>query len=175
MSFMVNHLIGFGVGKFQVLLGNATGTNIGNSSVGFSAGGLAAAFDGVTNQALVSCCRSNGGNPAWFGKYFSSQAKLWSGFRVYSPNNALISGNTSGHTGTWEFYVKQFGQATSETDGTLVATGTWVEPTSFTSQYEVSNLLINPTAGESAFVRLRFIGNSGNDVNVAEVQLFHDS
>ncbi len=165
-----------GVSTVQTLLDNATGTNIGNSTVGFSAGGLAAAFDGTTSQAIASCCRSNGGNPAWFGKYFSGAAKKWSGFKLYGPNNSALSGNLSGHTCTWKFYVKATGQSTSRTDGMLVASGTFVVSTSAGGNSAGLSFLtgITPTLGESCFVDLEFVGNSGDDVNLAEVQLFYE-
>lgn len=169
---MASQLIGFGdrIGV-QTLLDNATGTNVGSA---FTQGGLASVFDGSTNQALNSGGRLSP-QPAWAGKYFNGSPKLWSGFTLYSPNNGLICGNTGGHVGTWEFYVKTTGQSASDTDGTLIATGTWNEPSTFSSPYTVSAKTgFNPQLGESCFVRVRFISNTGDDVNLAEVQLFHD-
>lgn len=175
---MVNQLVGFGAGlsTVQTLLDNATGTNIGNSTVGFTGGGLAAAFDGTTSQTVTAGCRSNSGNPAWLGKYFSGAAKSWSGFKLYGPNNSVIAGNLSGHTCTWKFYVKATGQSTSRTDGTLVASGTFVSSTSSGGESAGLSFLtgISPTLGESCFVDLEFVGNSGDDVNLAEVQLLYE-
>lgn len=155
----------------QTLLDNATGTSIGSAFVG--GGGFVSVFDKNTNQALAAGGRHTP-QPAWAGKYFAGAPKIWSGFTVYSPNNNLISGNAGGRTGTWEFYVKTTGQSTSDTDGTMVGSGTWADPSSFTSQYTVQSLTVTPTFGESAFVRLRFIATPADDVNVAELQLYYE-
>lgn len=174
----VTHLAGFAVDRSaQNLLNNATGTNIGNTnspSPGFTAGGLAAAFDSNTAQNLAACCRSNQGNDAWFGKYFSGAPKIWSGFRIWSHTAGTINGSSTAYTGLWDIYVKTTGQSTSGTDGTLVTSGTWTEPGAFVSQYTVSDILVPPTLGESVFIRIRYSGSPVADINLAEVQFYYD-
>jgi hypothetical protein len=154
-----------------VLVDRTTGVNIGNCT---GSGGLAAAFDGVTNQAVASCARSNGLNPGWIGKYRAGAPKILGRMTIYAPNNQNINGaNGSGITGNINIYGKTVGQSTTSTDGTLLYSGTFVDGAN-----GVGGNIIDVTSGivqlacESILARIDFGTNTGFDVNLAEVVMY---
>jgi hypothetical protein len=141
-------------------------TNIGDLT---GAGGLAAAFDGVTNQALASSARKSSANPGWIGRYKSGAPKTVTRVKVYGPNNGRISGDLSSTTGTIKIYGKATGQATNSTDGVLLYSGTFNDGTSAVIDI---NSGITAQASESVFVRIDFGASTTFDVNVAEVEFY---
>lgn len=95
----VNHLTGFGVGggggaAAPQAVPQGVGAAIGNHTF---QGGLAAAFDGVASQGVLSCAQTN---PSING-YGNTLGKLWGtprticAFRVYGPSDSGFIGDGS--------------------------------------------------------------------------------
>ncbi len=115
-------LLGTYAGKVETLWDRTQGTNIGNWT---GNGGLAASFDGNTNQASGSCSARAGVSPCYVGKTISVAAPL-SKMVIYGSNNVGHSSAGSAETITWRLYGKN-GTPSNETDGTLLASGTFTD------------------------------------------------
>jgi hypothetical protein len=169
---MVNELIGFAaqprVLTAQVIPG-ATGTNIGDMTAG---GGLAAAFNGNTNQAETACANKAGvasGAYAYVGKDYGAgtekiiqQARTWpSNDWGYNGNEATVGTPTI----TLSMYAKNSAPANA-TDGTLLATTTRGDsqtgPDTLTSTDQV-------TAWRYVWIAITHNGTT-NAVDCAEVE-----
>lgn len=110
----INNLIGFGAkkkGLTETLVDRTTGTNIGNMT---AFGGLAGAFDGVTNQAHTGCAQAATAD-GYVGKTYSA-GKLISKAIVSGSNNLGYS-NTPGGSVTLTIMGKN-GTPASASDGT---------------------------------------------------------
>lgn len=137
------------------------GTNIGDMTSAI-AGGLAAAFDGVTNQGASACARKDSGTFAYVGKDYSSAPKRIGQALVYGSNEAGYVGG-SNPTVTLALYGKSGSPPSSSTDGTELGSLTFVELTNESSPRTVQSsdhdtawdyvwIRVSHTAASSAMV-----------------------
>ena len=124
--FMVNQLIGFGASAgeaVETLVDRTTGTNIGNMT---SSGGLAAAFDGNTNQTGASSA-STAGAPGYVGKTYGAGKRI-SKVIVYGSNNEGYAFTSNAST-TIVLRGKNGAAPASRTDGTSLGSITFTDTT----------------------------------------------
>lgn len=142
----------------EVLFPRTSGTNIGNMTSG---GGLAAAFDGNSNQSNVqSALRPNAGPTGGFvGKNMGTPAPV-SRVVAHSPNN--VPGFTQSGTASLTLYASNSNPGTA-TSGTVLATltaFTGVANTNYTltssdkaTPYQYVWVWVSPTnAGNDAYM-----------------------
>lgn len=119
------HLIGFGVGRSSAagrtlgsLISPSGLTKIGSMTLG---GGLAAAFDGTTNQAGPACA-DNAAN-GWVGETFASTKRIFQCI-TYGINNGGYDG--AGYSGsvTLTLYAKTGAAPSTYSDGTSLGSTT---------------------------------------------------
>ncbi len=106
------------------LISRLAGSNIGNAT---AFGGLAAGFDGVTNQVDSACAgKSNvAANTCWIGKTFAFPTAMDDALIHGSNNSGFASG--SNPSVTIQRYGKVGAAPANETDGVLVGTLTFTE------------------------------------------------
>lgn len=133
-------------------------------------GGLAAAFDGTTDQATAACATKASATEAYVGKTLASASRIY-GATVYgSNNNGYVSGANPDIT--IELYGQTGDAPISDTDGTLLGT-----LAAFTDSADESGnprtVLSEDTTTEYDYVwaRITHDGSAGT-MSVAEVQLF---
>lgn len=147
----------------SAVINRLAGTNIGNL-VNF--GGLAIAFDGVTNQIDSSCAGKNNAlnNSGYVGKTFAAPTALDT-VTVYGSNNSgFVSG--SNPSVTIDIYGKNGAVPGSETDGTIIATLTFTE-TANESAGRAFNIADKLTMYDHSWARLAQAANA--NIYVAEV------
>ena len=116
---------GASASKSFVLIDRTAGTNIGNMTV---SGGLAAAFDGTTDQADGSSARFNDVD-GWVGKTLAA-ARVFGKALVYGTNaSGFESGPNGVNNDTLEIYGKSGTAPSAYNDGTLLATLTFTHNT----------------------------------------------
>lgn len=115
----------FGKGTSELVISQGAGSTIGDMTAG---GGLAAAFNGTTNESYASACRKAATN-GYVGKAFTV-GKIISKATVQAANGSLAGGydDTGGaSTVSLTLYGKN-GTPSSGTDGTLLATASFSDP-----------------------------------------------
>jgi hypothetical protein len=173
-NYVVNSSVGYVAptssgGTPTIIAYNAAGsTNIGSMT---AAGGLAAAFDNVTSQAIAASARStaSGGGIDYIGKdYGSGNTHRIGRFRVFAPNNVNISANSVVPVSQVRLYAKNSAPASPQ-DGTLLYTAT----ASNTVGEVIDATLDSVTAYRYVWVTLSTTANAAvNDSAVAEVQFY---
>lgn len=140
----------------------ATGTAIGNMT---SAGGLPAAFDGVTSSTAGTSAQRSG-TSAYIGKTYSTPKKIF-GVDVHGANNNGYVSSIN-PTVTIEVYGKTGAAPANGTDGTLLATLSFADTA---DESAARNILSgNFSAWDHAWISLTHNGAS-NAINVAELIL----
>lgn len=104
------------------MIDRTSGTNIGSMT---AAGGLAAAFDGVTVQNATACCSTPSGTSGYVGKTLASASKIDHAV-VYSASDAGFVSSANPEV-TLELYAKTGAAPASATDGTLLGTHTMTD------------------------------------------------
>jgi hypothetical protein len=99
------------------LISQGTGTAIGDMTAG---GGLAAAFDGNANQAMLASAHRAAVN-GYVGKNYSSDPKRIGQVKATAANNNGFGGSTS-HNISITIYGKNGGAPSNGTDGTSLGT-----------------------------------------------------
>jgi hypothetical protein len=134
MSYALTNLSGFGVmpsaGGVETLVDRTLGTNIGNAT---SNGGLAASFDGTTNQGF-SVSSVAVGAIGWVGKTHSA-AKVCKKVLVYGSNDAGYSSANASCTIT--LYGKNGGAPSTSTDGTSIGSITFTDTSNESASREI--------------------------------------
>ena len=151
------------------LISGATGTAIGGMT---GAGGVAASFDGTTNQASVSCSRSAAASSGYVsnnavGKdWGSGVTKTITKMVAYSPNDSGFLGSNAAIGWKLQGSTDNFSASTVD-----LASGTAAGGTSDT--VTVSGGSITTT---TAYRYHRFVlnGNGANNTWCAEVQFYED-
>lgn len=134
-------------------------TAIGNLT---GSGGLAAAFDGNTNQATSSSAGSNSATPGTIGQNWGA-AKTIGRFRVFGPNNAFTNTSGSGsNTCTFKLQGSNDGSAWTDLYSSTVA--------------DAVSLVVDVTTGidtSSAYSYHRVTWqNANNATYLAEVEFY---
>lgn len=101
----------------EVLIDRTLGTNIGNMTLN---GGLAAAFDGTTNQTAASVARTSGTSTGYVGKTLATPAPVERAVVHGSNSNGYAFTVNSATTVT--LYGKQGAAPSSGTDGQVLGT-----------------------------------------------------
>lgn len=118
-GFMSSMMMGSGPPKALVLIDRTLGTNRGDMTSG---GGLAAAFDGVTNQASASSAiKSTASTSGYVGKTLAT-SRVIGRVVTYGSNNSGYRGGAAGLTLTITLYAKNGAAPTSATDGAVIGT-----------------------------------------------------
>jgi hypothetical protein len=170
--FKVTQLVGFGAGDSGGCVGQTEitySTAIGDYT---SNGGLAAAFDGTTDQTAAASAATSGANQDGYigDDAGAGNSHKINGVKIWGSNNA---GYTSGTT---NFDVELYGSnsaPSSSTDGTLIVTlesnhtgGNVTDPLDYTSSPTWT-----PVAYRYNWVRINRV--SGADINyMAELELY---
>lgn len=122
-SFAATHLVGFGAGsseKVETLVDRTSGTAFGDLTSG---GGLAASFDGTTNQSNANSS-NNASSFGYVGKSYGA-GKIYSKVVIYGPNDqGYQTGANASHT--VKLYAKN-GAPSSGTDGTQIGSITFTD------------------------------------------------
>jgi hypothetical protein len=116
-----------------VLIDRTEGTNRGDMTVG---GGLAAVFDGVTNQAVAACAYRSVNATGYVGKTLAAPRCIGQAI-TFGANNA---GYTSAANVTLNLYAKNGAAPASATDGTIIGT-----TGSFSNSASTNSKIINST------------------------------
>lgn len=147
-----------------VLLDRTQGTNIGDMT---AAGGIAAAFDGVTSQDRSVCARkgSTANQNGFVGKTFPTPTAIQSFTVMGSNGHGFVDTNPNT---TLTIYGKNGAAPASGTDGTPLGSITFVD-----TNNESAGRLITSTDQVSywdhAWVHLTQTDNQG--ISIAEVQM----
>jgi len=145
------------------LVSAASGTVIGDLT---SAGGNAAAFDGVTSQAALSGARTGTVSTGYVGKdWGSGVTKTISRFRVWGPSD---SGIFSGA----DFTATLEGSSDGSSWTTLYTSGTEVSSNSGGYTLDVTSGI---TAASYRYHRVRFDRSGSNNLQVAEVSFYESA
>ncbi|MDM9619072.1 hypothetical protein [Rhizobium sp. S96] len=148
------------------LIAAGTGTAIGDTT---ALGGLAAAFDGVTTQALANCARtvSNTATNGYVGKNYTGAAKAIQSATLIGSSDNGLDGTLSASTITLVLRGKNGSAPTSRTDGTSLGTA------SFSDAAGVSRTITSTdpmTAWDYVWFDASTTASSG--IYVAEAQFF---
>jgi hypothetical protein len=162
-SAMQQALIGSSALKSNVLIDRTLGTNIGDLTAG---GGLAAAFDGVTNQALAACATKVASTDAYIGKTLAAPRAFGQAI-VYGSNDAGFYNGTTSVTIT--VFGKQGAAPANSLDGTALGTTGSFTDTADESAGRTITSTNTSTLWDHLWVR---ISNASGTVYVAELQLF---
>lgn len=144
-----------------VLIDRTAGTNIGNMT---TSGGLAAAFDGNTNQTAGNSAEATSGANNWIGKTLAS-AKVFGRAEIYGASNQGIIKN-SNPSATVNIRGKNGAAPSSGTDGTIIGTITFTDTTDGTMRTIDSTDLVN--TWDHIFMQV----TNNAPTNVAELVLY---
>lgn len=165
----VNQLVGFGAVSAVVrTLGSAItgGTNIGNMT---AAGGLAAAFDGTTNQAQGSSARRDSVTNAYCGKTPASAKRVFKSISYGSNNHGyFVLANT---TCDLALYGKTGAAPANGTDGTLLGTLSFTDTADESGNPREIVSSDKETLWDHIWLYISERGTSGN-VSLAELQIY---
>lgn len=148
-------------------ISQATGTVIGDMTFN---GGLAAAFDSVTNQAYASSAvETNSGfdGAAFTGKNYSAAPKKIARADVYATNDFGFDSTPSASTITLNLRGKNGSTPSSRTDGTLLGTWSAVDAVSTVASITSSD---QTTAWD--YVWIEFIDSLTARMACAEIRFF---
>lgn len=152
-------------GGAQSEIDRTSGSNIGDAT---GHGGLAAAFDGTTNQAAADSAKKSSATDTYVGKdYGSGVSKTITKAIVTGSNNVGFYSPNDSVTITARLYASNSTPSNSG-DGTLLATASATDANSLALTMDASS---NSTAYRYAWVRVTHTG-SADSMYVAEVQLF---
>lgn len=144
-----------------VQIDRTTGTNIGNSTLN---GGLAAAFDGVTNQAFGACAVAN---PfGYVGKTFVS-GKVIDHFIVYGSND--FGYTTAGAVSVTITMYGKNGAPSSGTDGTAIGS---ISFTNTANESAGRTIASTDTSNSYTSVWVMINTSATNNSGCAELQMF---
>ncbi|BCJ90048.1 hypothetical protein IZ6_07830 [Terrihabitans soli] len=115
-------------------ISGATGTTMGTM---INSGGIASAFNGVTNAAVANSARSAAAN-SYVGKNYSASPKRIQSVQIYGSNDQGYMQSSNPST-TWNLYAKQGGAPGSGTDGTLLGSVTFTDGTTADTKIITSN------------------------------------
>ena len=145
------------------LISAGTGTVIGDLT---SAGGNAAAFDGVTSQAAFASARTGVVSTGYIGKdWGSGVTKTISRFRIWGPTD---SGIFSGA----DFTATLEGSSDGSSWTTLYTSGTEASSNSGGYTLDVTSGI---TAASYRYHRVRFDRSGSNNLQVAEVSFYESA
>ena len=165
----LNNLTGFGGGArplVSTLVDRTTGTNIGDMT---GAGGLAASFDGNTNQAATVVSQKST-TEGYVGKLYST-GKIVDQVVCYGSNNGGYCGQNNG-TITLNLRGK-VGTPANGADGTLLATASFAEQANESAGRTLTNSGDRTTAFTAVFVEVSEVSSPAfNDVKMAELQIY---
>lgn len=148
-----------------VLIDRTAGTNIGNMTID---GGLAAAFDGNTDQVSTNCANLNTVTSAYVGKTLAA-SKVFGRAIIYGSNNQGFWGSNPADC-VIDIYGKTGAAPASATDGTIIGTsGTFADLTGAISKQIESNNLVNTWAHIWAHTRH---SSAATNARVAELILY---
>lgn len=145
----------------EVLYDRTTGTNIGNMT---TSGGLAASFDGNTNQDNATASAMLGAT-GYVGKTLTAARPL-SRLVAYGANNFGFSSAGTAESVTLRAYGKNGTAPSSGTDGTQLAT------TTFTDFDNNTAVTLNSTDTITPYNHLWLYISSGANVFCAELQIY---
>ena len=145
------------------LISQATGTAIGNMT---SNGGLAAAFDGTTSQAL-SACATIAASSGYVGKNYSASPKYIDSAVVYGSSDSGMDGTGAASNITLTLYGKNGSAPGSATDGTSLATATFADANG-------NNRTLTSSAPGTAwdYVWVRAATDTSGTTAIAEVRFY---
>lgn len=149
-------IIGFG------LISGGTGSNIGDMTVN---GGLAASFDGDTNQDSGAGSRASASN-GYVGKNYSASPKRIEKADLYPTNNVGF-GNIETSNVTLTLYGKNGGAPSNRTDGTSLGSLNIADTTSGPQTITSSDQV---TAWDYVWISVSF--SSATSVHMAEVEFY---
>ncbi len=146
------------------LLAGGIGSNIGDMTLN---GGLAAAFDGNTNQGNTACAAITSDATNYIGKNCSATPKIISSVTVYSSNNLGYT-NNGAVSATLTLYAKQSLPANS-TDGISLGSTTFTNAASSTNTNTITSN-DQYTAWAYFWVAILCGGAAGQTKLIAEIQ-----
>lgn len=158
----------YAFGKTEFLIDRTLGTNIGDMTNG---GGLAAAFDGNSNQASSSCALKNASAIGWLGKSLASPSIF--GRAVIHGSNDLGFVNSVGKSTFLTIYGKQGSAPANAIDGTILGNVNFADTANESAGREVlSNNLT--TAWDHLWVRTSYAAGAPtpSTVRISELVLF---
>lgn len=152
--------------KALVLIDRTTGTNIGNMT---SAGGLAAAFDGVTSQTSASCALLGSATNAFVGKTLAA-SRAFGQAVVFGSNNAGYVAGAGTPAVTLTVYGKQGAAPSSGTNGTALGSISFSD----TSNESTGRTIASTDLGTVWDHLWIYVAQGGSAANmfVAELQLY---
>lgn len=163
---MVNHLIGFGAGgpivrtQGSVISG---GTNIGDMT---GTGGLAASFDGTTNQAGAACSTRSSVANGYVGKTITK--RVFKLIAYGSNNNGFQNSNTAT---TITLYGKTGSAPANGTDGTSLGSVNFTDTTNESAGRTVTSS-DNETLWDHLWMYISIDGGGSNNLFSAECELY---
>lgn len=145
-------------------ISQATGTNIGTLTAN---GGLAAAFDGSTNQVTSACAlKASPGTLSYIGKNYSASAQVISQAKVYGSSDTGYSG--SGVTTTFNLRGSQTSPANSA-DGILLGSVGPIEDVQATNSQTIAS---NDTSTAWNYVWIELVISGASAAVMAEVEFY---
>lgn len=153
-----------GGGNVSILLSTSGKTPIGNMT---GAGGLAAAFDGNTNQDTLSCARIDPSTATdTVGiDWASGQTRTITRFILYGPNDNTVLGGGNPTTVKLQGSTDNFASSTVDLMVAVTVSGT------------VTSLVLDVTTGITIttayrYHRILLVGNAVNTMQLSELQFY---
>jgi hypothetical protein len=140
------------------------GTNIGDMT---ASGGLAAAFDGTTNQAAAACSAKGAATSAYVGKTLSASKAIERALVFGSNNQGYVNGANPSMTIT--LMGKQGGAPANASDGTTLGSITFTDTADESTGRGITS---NDPYTEWAHVWVRMDGAGSVEYRFAELQLW---
>lgn len=167
--FRVSQHYGFNArrsARVLTLIDRTAGTNIGNMTVN---GGLAAAFDGTTSQARLSCATISVSNSGYVGKTLAAN-KIFGQAIIYGSNDQGFI-RTDDVSTTINIRGKTGAAPSSATDGTIIGTLSFTDTSNESAGRTITS---TDTTSLWAHIFAEVINNaaSGRDIHVAELVLY---
>ena len=154
-------------GRSEVLIDRTLGTNIGDLS---SNGGLAAAFDGNTNQAAAACAVNNSSGLGHVGKTLAAPA-VFSNIVVHGSNNEGYI-NAPAVNAVLTLRGKQGVAPADRTDGTLLASSGAILHQADESAERTLQSSDTTTAWDHVWVQTAYSGGSASSFRIAEIAMY---
>jgi hypothetical protein len=144
------------------------GTNIGDMT---GSGGLAAGFDGNTDQALASSATKSSATLAYIGKTLASSSRITRAVVFGSNNQGYV--NSINPAVQINVYGKTGAAPANSTDGTVIGTGIAFTDTADESENPRTTDVTIPGPWDHVWVRITHNG-AANTMAVAEVMFFEE-
>lgn len=150
------------------LVDREAGTNIGDMTAG---GGLAAAFDGVTNEPSASCAVKLTATSVYIGKALAEPIIFDQAVVRGSNDNGFVSGANPSLT----INIRgKNGVPASATDGTIIGTLTFADTVNESGGSVVRTILSTDTVSSWTHVFAQIThGGAAASMSVAELHLYH--